>query len=87
MKKITSQTVISDMELLHIPITHIEKMIKDQLARSLANELMKHIEITERVDHHTNTKRITAEAWITDGKTVVQFNQMEHKLKIIKEMI
>jgi hypothetical protein len=85
MKKLTVGASLSTYELMHIPTSHFERIVKERLARELAHDLVDVIEWSERPDHYTDSKIITASLTVMDEETLKKFNRAMTLLKEVKE--
>lgn len=73
-----AQASVSDYELINFPMDSIKERVKRDLARTLADELLKKIEITEEPDFITRTKRFRAEIVVTDREEHNRLNRLRN---------
>jgi gamma-glutamylcyclotransferase (GGCT)/AIG2-like uncharacterized protein YtfP len=85
MKKLTASCVVSEQELMMIPVNRLEREIKHRLARDLAIKLIDEAIWSERNDYPTLTKEITAEVYLTDKETLDKYDALRKAFQIMKE--
>lgn len=85
MKRLVAQCRLSHHELLMIKTSDVERIVKERLARQLADLLLREMEITEEIDCMDMTKVIRAELLIADRKDARILHETQNFIEHMKE--
>lgn len=85
MKRLMAECRLSTHELLMINTKDVERVVKERLARELANSLLKEMTLTESMDCMSMSKVIRAEILLADTKDAKLCYEAEKFLNNMKE--
>lgn len=83
---LTTRVILSEMDLLHIPVGDIERYVKRDISYSLAQEITKKVETTERIriDTYRAEKEIEVRVFVLTPEKVKEINNEIKRLQKIE---
>lgn len=85
MRKLVAECRLSSHELLMIKTSNVERMVRERLARQLADTLLKEMELTEEFDCMSMSKVIKAELVLANDKDIKLLYEAEKFIENTKE--